>query len=89
MDFEYIWTCLLANKPMENRAKMWEDRRKLRAMEDNLKLRLWGTVEIALMMMFSWHCQNLHYLSLAFIIDWRVVIRPKGIASYLTVYFEG
>ena len=27
---------LIANKPMENRAKMWEDRRKLRAMEDNL-----------------------------------------------------
>ena len=35
--------------------------------------RLWGIVSIVLMSLFSWQCQNLCWLSLAFIIDRRVV----------------
>ena len=43
--------------------------------EDDLTLtyRLWGIVWIVLMSPFSQQCQNLCLLSLAFIIDWRVV----------------
>ena len=38
-----------------------------------LTYRLLGIVEIVLMSPFSWQCQNLCGLSLAFIIDGRVV----------------
>ena len=43
--------------------------------EVNLTLtcRLWGIVWIILMSPFSWQCQNLCSLSLAFIKDWRIV----------------
>ena len=43
--------------------------------EDDLTLTygLWGIVWIVLMSPFSWQCQNLCLLSLAFIINWRVV----------------
>jgi len=45
-------------------------------MEANLKLtyRLWGIVCIILMSQFSWQCQNPCRPSLAFKIDWRVVV---------------
>ena len=45
-------------------------------MEDDLTLthRLWGIVWIVLMRPFSWQCQNLCFMSLAFIIDWKVVL---------------
>ena len=39
---------------------------------------LWGIVWIVLMSPFSWQCQNLCLLSLAFITDWRVVLGIKG-----------
>ena len=35
---------------------------------------MWGIVWIVLMNLFSWQCQNLCWLSLAFINDWRVVV---------------
>ena len=38
-----------------------------------LTYRLWGIVWIVLMSPFSWQCQNLCLLTLAFIIYWRVV----------------
>ena len=38
-----------------------------------LTYRLWGIVCIVLMSPFSWQCQNLCLLSLAFLIDWRVL----------------
>ena len=37
--------------------------------------RLWGIVWIVLMSPFSWQCRILCLLSLAFILDWRVVCR--------------
>ena len=36
--------------------------------------RFWGIFWIVLMSPLSWQCQNLFWLSFAFIIDWRVVV---------------
>ena len=50
-----------------------------------LTYRLWGVIWIVL---FSWQCQNLCLLSLAFIIDWRVVKCWNSFCFYKTSYHK-
>ena len=49
--------------------------------------RLWGIIWIVLMSPFSWLCQNLCLLSLAFIIDWRVVSMFQFQFSIANIWF--
>ena len=50
---------------------------------------LWGIVWIVLMFPFKWHVQNCIWLRLAFIIDWKVVLRqPEEFCFIFTpIYF--
>ena len=58
VDYGLSWFILILSKGMPS----W-----------NSHYRLWGIVWIILMNLFSWQCQILCWLSLAFIIDWRAV----------------
>ena len=57
-----------------------------------LTYRLWGIAWIVLKSVFSWQCQNLCWLSSAFIIDWRVVYSLICLiivtSSTIDIFFE-